>query len=256
VRSVLVCPILRKGELRGIVHLENDAVVAAFSHDRLEMINLLLGQAAIALENASLYRNQLRYTDELELRVKARTIELEQANLALARLAEIDGLTQIANRRQFDRLAAQFEKEGFGISLILCDVDFFKAYNDNYGHPAGDEVLRRVAAVIGGLSFDFPTLAARYGGEEFVLLMKTADTDLVLDAARRTVAAVQKLELKHEHSKAAPCVTLSVGAAIVWRSEVGSIEQLKARADAALYAAKRAGKNRALLWDPQLSEKS
>jgi histidine kinase len=244
VRSVLACPILRKGELRGVLYLENNVVTGAFDHQRLETINMILGSAAIALENAELYREQKQYTGQLEARVRERTNELEQANTILSRLADLDGLTQLANRRSFDRDCERLASAQSPAALIFCDVDDFKAYNDRYGHPAGDDVLRRVASVMTELPKSVPATLARYGGEEFAVLMHTADHGLALDVAERLKQAVQALNIPHDRARAAPQVTMSLGVAVCRQLSAPGIAALIAEADAALYLAKSQGRNR------------
>jgi histidine kinase len=246
VRSVLACPILRKGELRGVLYLENNVVTGAFDHQRLETINMILGSAAIALENAELYREQKQYTGQLEARVRERTVELEQANAILSRLADLDGLTQLANRRSFDRECQRLASTHAPAALILCDVDDFKAYNDRYGHPAGDDVLRRVAAAMNDLPKSVPVTLARYGGEEFALLMHTADRALALDVAERIKHAVEALNIPHDRARAAQHVTMSLGIAVAHELSSSRIAALIAEADTALYLAKSQGRNRAV----------
>ncbi len=247
VRSVLACPMLRKGELRGVLYLENNIVTGAFDHQRLETINMILGAAAIALENAELYREQKQYTGQLEARVRERTVELEQANAILSRLADLDGLTQLANRRSFDRECQRLASAHAPTALILCDVDDFKAYNDRYGHPAGDDVLRRVAAAMSELLQSVPVTLARYGGEEFAVLMQTADRALALDLADRIRHAVEALNIPHDRARAAPHVTMSLGVTIVSGLSSPRIAALIAEADTALYLAKGQGRNRAVV---------
>jgi histidine kinase len=246
VRSVLACPILRKGELRGVLYLENNVVTGAFDHQRLETINMILGAAAIALENAELYREQKQYTGQLEARVRERTVELEQANAILSRLADLDGLTQLANRRSFDRECERLASAQVPAALILCDVDDFKAYNDRYGHPAGDDVLRRVAAAMTDLPKPVPVTLARYGGEEFAVLMQTADRVLALEFADRIKHAVQALNIPHR-ARAAQHVTMSLGVAVTHQFSAPGIAALIAEADTALYLAKSQGRNRAVV---------
>jgi diguanylate cyclase (GGDEF)-like protein len=243
VLSVMAVPILRKTEVVGAVYLENNMVAGAFDHHRLQMIQHLLGTAAIALENATLYQEQKRYAHQLEARVRQRTRELEQANAVLTRLAELDGLTQISNRRAFDRHADKWLESGHALSLVLCDVDDFKAYNDQYGHMAGDDVLRQVAAVLDELDLNDQGLAARYGGEEFAVLIRGLSKEQVLEIAHQCREKVLALRLPHSAARATDCISLSVGVAVNGRD----LDDLFKRADRALYAAKSAGRNRVVV---------
>ncbi|TAN55339.1 MAG: diguanylate cyclase [Magnetospirillum sp.] len=176
--------------------------------------------------------------------------EQKLAQMALHSLAVKDGLTGLANRRSFDeRLEADWlhaTREQTPLSLLLVDVDHFKLYNDTYGHQKGDSCLKAVAAVLDTHVFRPADLAARYGGEEFAVIMPTTDLDGALRVADRIREAVMELHLPHSASQSADWVTLSIGAA----SAVPTIDQSPAdlitAADAALYRAKHAGRNRVL----------
>ena len=166
----------------------------------------------------------------------------------LQRLAYFDGLTQVANRRYFDLyLAEQAQKKG-NLSLILCDIDYFKLYNDTYGHQAGDECLRKVAKSIRNATrqADF---VARYGGEEFVVVLPHATLDGAEIVANSIINQVRALEIPHQASVAAHCVTLSCGVATVkindqhLRDADWSGSTLIAQADTALYTSKGNGRN-------------
>ncbi len=167
--------------------------------------------------------------------------ELEQAQQRLMALATRDGLTGIANRRQLDEtLAAECRRaarEHRPVSLLMMDIDNFKRLNDGFGHPAGDEVLRRIAAALAGLAHRAGDLAARYGGEEFCLLLPETGGDAALCVAERARAAVAALDLA---DLGIPGVTVSVGIASAVQT---TPDALVAAADAAMYRAKRAGKN-------------
>lgn len=176
--------------------------------------------------------------------------ELTAANQRLEALSHQDGLTGIANRRAFDfLLERQFveaarRQEPF--SVVLCDVDHFKAYNDHYGHVAGDECLKRVAAALARGCKRAIDTAARYGGEEFALLLPdtpAAGALHVAHAARREVAA---LEIAHAHSPTLPRVTFSAGMATYSPERDKASSDLTRRADEALYRAKHLGRDRAI----------
>ena len=176
---------------------------------------------------------------------------LAAANLELARQASSDGLTGVANRRRLDetldlewrRAARDFRP----LSLLMIDVDCFKAYNDRNGHQGGDHVLRTIASAI-ALSVQRPgDLVARYGGEEFAVLLADTDAFGAAEIAEKVRAAVEGLGIEHAGNLAARCVTVSIGTATIYpeHQEVGvSQDALVAAADAALYGAKQAGRNR------------
>jgi diguanylate cyclase (GGDEF)-like protein len=184
--------------------------------------------------------------------VKARVanhVRLKQYRDQLQALSRLDGLTGVANRRQFDEALARewgrAQRNGTPLSLILADVDHFKAYNDNYGHLAGDEVLKQVAATLEGTLYRPSDRLARYGGEEFIALLPDTDLDGACELARRMGEAVAELGLPHAYSEAAGHVTVSLGMATTYPAQDTAPESLCRAADHHLYAAKQAGRNQA-----------
>lgn len=177
--------------------------------------------------------------------------EQKLAQEALQNLAARDGLTGIANRRAFDdRIQLEWlraQREGLSLSLALIDVDFFKRYNDGYGHQQGDECLRQVASTIASSLFRPGDLAARYGGEEFAVIMPGTKDNGTHAVGERVCERIRELALRHEFSDVAPYVTVSVGAATMIPEQDQSFAALVAAADQALYAAKHSGRNRAML---------
>ncbi|MFO7568913.1 MAG: diguanylate cyclase [Smithellaceae bacterium] len=177
---------------------------------------------------------------------------LREANLRLEHLAAIDGLTQVANRRFFDQTLARewnrLQRTGEPLSLILCDVDFFKLYNDTYGHQAGDDCLRMVAGALGDTAKRGGDCVARYGGEEFVAILPATDEKGALHVAEKIRQAVEGLAIEHKSSQVAPCVTLSLGVTTFVPSDTSTPENLIKCADNALYAAKSSGRNCVNLW--------
>ncbi|AWL04046.1 diguanylate cyclase domain-containing protein [Massilia oculi] len=169
----------------------------------------------------------------------------------LQKMAYVDGLTEIPNRRYFnERVAAELaraRRDGTGLVLMLADVDFFKRYNDHYGHQAGDACLRQVAGAFTRILQRPADFAARYGGEEFALLAPGAGyaAAQVLSAGLRR--EMHALALPHARSDAARCVTLSVGA--VWTDQARDVDvdSLLRLADQQLYRAKEAGRDRACI---------
>ena len=174
--------------------------------------------------------------------------EQEKAQLALAALATQDGLTRIANRRAFDTaLEAAWQDRGRlrqPLSVLLIDIDHFKLYNDVLGHQAGDECLRRLAHLLVHATSNPDDLVARYGGEEFAVVLPRTTVGTASDLARRMVAAVAEVRHRHPGLPNGDLLSVTIGGATSTRS-CRTAEDLVAQADAALYRAKRAGRNRA-----------
>ncbi|MDR5016630.1 membrane-associated sensor domain-containing protein [Aeromonas veronii] len=173
----------------------------------------------------------------------------EHENLTLLRqldqLAKQDPLTGVANRRHFnielDRALAHSQESGAPLSLILIDVDYFKRFNDHYGHLVGDMCLKEVAQALNRAVRTPSDLVARYGGEEFVLLQPNTDRQAAASVAQRLQDGLASLQLEHLASDVAPWVTVSQGIACNVSGEEAS--QLLERADQALYRAKESGRN-------------
>ncbi len=193
-------------------------------------------------------RRQRRREATLVRLVEQRTQELEEANRRLEKLSMLDGLTGVANRRRFDEaLDVEWRRacrSGLPLSLMLVDVDSFKLFNDTHGHLEGDACLRRVAETLSASLSRAADLAARFGGEEFVSLLPHTSTEEAAGLAERLRARVEALAIPHPSSPVTPVVTVSIGCATAAPSEDGDPAALLAAADAALYAAKRAGRNR------------
>ncbi|MCY1281021.1 diguanylate cyclase (GGDEF) domain protein [compost metagenome] len=162
-------------------------------------------------------------------------------------LADHDSLTGLHNRRSFDRqlerLWRQAQRENLSLALLLCDIDHFKAYNDHYGHQAGDSVLRRAGVVLGDAARRPLDMAVRLGGEEFAVLLYDISREQALQRAEELRAALAGLNIHHARSDTADMVTLSVGVACLCPSEDDEFAQLYAHADRALYEAKAFGRN-------------
>ncbi|APW38654.1 hypothetical protein RD110_16805 [Rhodoferax koreense] len=188
-------------------------------------------------------RNQER---RLEQSVAERTAELEAANRSLELLSATDGLTGIANRRHFDKLLLQeWNRQARlrqPLALAMLDVDWFKQYNDRYGHQAGDDCLRLVAGIVGGYVRRAGDVAARYGGEEFAFIAPGLDAAEMLHLAETIRAVVEHRGIPHSLSPVGH-VTLSIGVAVLVPDARTSPELLLRQADEALYRAKSQGRN-------------
>lgn len=171
--------------------------------------------------------------------------QLSSSNLALRTLSATDQLTGIANRRgleeALDRQWVRIRREQRPLSILMCDIDAFKSYNDHYGHPAGDSVLRTVAAAIRDVARQPSDLVARYGGEEFAVVLPGAGREDAIQIGERVIRAIRKLGIAHDRSRAGSVVTISIGIATMKADEDMVVASLIEMADRGLYRAKRAG---------------
>lgn len=216
--------------------------------DRINVMrrDKLQAQAALLQTQEQLVETLQRSERELEHRVAERTDELLVLNSRLETLSLTDALTGIANRRHFDEVLSKEWKRaqrlGEPLALAVLDVDWFKAYNDHYGHPAGDSCLQHVARTLVSISRS-TDLVARYGGEEFVFLAPATSLDGARRLAEKLVQAVAELALPHAGSPLTH-ISISVGVAVMCPGLGDSPQTLLQQADAALYRAKSQGRNR------------
>lgn len=191
---------------------------------------------------------------QIQEALKLSNLELEEKNQRLKEMAIIDGLTGVANRRAFDEhLQSEWNRSlrsGVPVSLILLDIDFFKAYNDCYGHLAGDACLKRVADVLLSNYYNRRPgdLAARYGGEEFTVILSATDEIAAMKIGERIRIDVANMKIPHEASMLEDFehVTISVGVASMVPQTGDTPDQLIKAADEALYYAKSQGRNRSV----------
>jgi diguanylate cyclase (GGDEF)-like protein len=220
---------------RDIITIEHQKVKLAEALQKLQATQIQLEEYAFTLEN----------------KIAERTSALEIANLQLYRLATMDGLTQVANRRCFDEYWLQqwtlLQQEKQPLSLIIMDVDYFKNYNDHYGHLAGDECLRQVAQGISKLLMRPQDLVARYGGEEFVVVLPHTPIEGAKKIAEGIISIIYNLNLAHVQSQVCDRITLSIGVACVVPNADLIWEVPISLADKALYQAKQEGRNRIVI---------
>ncbi|NJN01606.1 MAG: sensor domain-containing diguanylate cyclase [Leptolyngbyaceae cyanobacterium RM1_1_2] len=186
--------------------------------------------------------------------LKQTSSDLEKANETLKRIAATDELTQLANRRYLIHyLALQWQKlleSQQPLTLILCDVDYFKRYNDTYGHQCGDECLRQVGLALSTSVRRSSDLVARYGGEEFVLVLPQTSLEAAGQVAKRVRHNIRQQAIEHRQSEVSPYLTVSLGIASAIPDDLQTTEKLIARADQALYAAKCQGRDRICIANP------
>ncbi|MEH2159479.1 MAG: EAL domain-containing protein [Nostoc sp.] len=229
IRANLVVPILQQEGLWGLLIAHQCRHPRQWQQSEINLFKQLAGQTAIAIQQSELYH------------------QLQQANQELQRLASSDGLTKVGNRRCFDdtfniqwlRLA----REQGSLSLILCDVDYFKLYNDTHGHLAGDDALRQVAKAISQTVKRPGDLVARYGGEEFAVILPNTDMQGAIAVARDIQRNISALKMTHPHSQVSEFITLSLGVATITPHSQLSPATLIAAADRGLYQAKAQGRN-------------
>jgi diguanylate cyclase (GGDEF)-like protein len=193
-----------------------------------------------------------RRVTELHRRLAFQNGELEVLNRKLFEQSREDPLTRLGNRlrlrEEFEALRGRVERYGHNYSAVLCDVDYFKLYNDHYGHLAGDEVLQKVAEIIADHCRSGDT-AYRYGGEEFLIILPEQSQESATAIADRLRRAVEDMRIPHEANDPPGIVTISAGIATLSAGANKSADVLLGEADAALYHAKQSGRNRVASYE-------
>ncbi|WP_269519609.1 sensor domain-containing diguanylate cyclase [Alteromonas sp. BMJM2] len=235
--SILCSRIIANGKTHGFIGCDITGSPYTWSPSDIEYLQRIGDMLGNTLQN--IYNRKAIHTMQLEL---------IEANKQLQKLANIDGLTGIANRRLFnstlDKDLAQSCRKQDSLSLLLIDVDFFKLYNDQYGHVAGDNVLQKVAQTLVNSCVGTDDLVARYGGEEFAVILPATTTDRAKEVANRIIGGVKGLGIKHEASPLDGVLTVSIGIATQADNCDGNCIELIDKADKALYRAKSTGRGR------------
>lgn len=231
-------------KVRGFEYGAVDYITKPFQ--QAEVLARINTHLALRLLQDELKQKNQQLQQEIEKRKKVAQ-ELAVANQHLQRLVMLDGLTLIANRRRFDEYLQLTWKQMISnqqpLSLLFCDIDFFKNYNDTYGHQAGDECLKQVAQVLAQAGKQPSDLAARYGGEEFSLILPNTTLTGAMRVAQRLQDKMATLAIPHQASHVADRVTLSIGlVSQIPRIEL-NVKQFLNHADQALYQAKTHGRN-------------
>jgi diguanylate cyclase (GGDEF)-like protein/PAS domain S-box-containing protein len=223
-------PQTQQHQVWGSLTLVRNNLLTPWLDWEVKLLCVIADQLAIAIHQSELYQ------------------ELRAANLELEQKASLDGLTEIANRRRFDEyLNSEWQQHLWQekpLSLILLDVDYFKSYNDTYGHLAGDDCLRQVARVIQHLLEKSKNLVARYGGEEFAVILPDTNIEGARAVAHRIQYAIKQLYIVHEKSTVSDFISVSLGISSIIPTPDFSPQILINRADTALYCAKQQGRDR------------
>lgn len=259
-KSIMCIPVISKGNLLGILYLENNLIQGVFNKERIEILKIISSQLAISMENAALYANlekserQLRKNhEELEKLVEERTaklreeiVERKKAEKLLEEMANHDNLTGLPNRKLFYselKNSLQLAKENkFSLAVLFIDLDGFKMINDTLGHSSGDIVLKIVSQRLLKTVRECD-MVSRFGGDEFIIFMTNVHhTNVIKDVCKNIINEVSKKIVLGENYG---YVSASIGVSI-FPHHGDSVEELIKKADDAMYTAKKSGKNRAV----------
>ncbi|MGB3509235.1 MAG: diguanylate cyclase [Microcoleaceae cyanobacterium] len=242
VKAQIIMPLIMGSKLWGLLCIHQCENIREWTPSEIRFVRQLAAQFSVALEHSHLLTQTRSQADEL-----AQTLDaLQEANFKLERLARLDGLTQIPNRRYFDEFLDQewlrLTREKQFLSLIMFDVDYFKLYNDFYGHPAGDECLIKIAHAAQKVLKRPADLLARYGGEEFAVILPNTDETGASNIAAQIQLAIKALGIPHVKSQK-QIVSLSLGIATQIPSIDRTSQEFISEADRALYQAKQQGRD-------------
>ena len=229
VQASMTLPIFLGEKLWGLFLVHQCDQPRVWETWEIGLVQQLTNQLAIGIQQSELYQ------------------KLQASNLELQRLITLDGLTQVSNRRRFDEYLEEewyrSQRENFPLSLILCDADYFKSYNDYYGHLAGDDCLKHIAKILKRAARRTTDLVARYGGEEFAILLPNTQISGAIKVAELIQTYLKELQIPHRCSKVSPYMTLSAGISSMVPHFDSSSDLLIQAADQALYQAKNQGRN-------------
>lgn len=239
VKAELIVPIFQNQAPWGVLVAHRCTMESAWSADEVTVLERIVTQLAIAIQHSTLHE------------------QLYEANQKLQYVAHTDSLTQVSNRRRFDEYFeqewARSQREQLPIAFLLCDIDYFKQYNDCYGHLQGDWCLQQVAQAISKITNRPADLVARYGGEEFAVLLPNTELKGAVHVAQEIQRAIAQLNIPHRSSDLGPILTLSIGIASFQASHKHIAQDLIETADRALYSAKLGGRNRYIVGAPTVT---
>lgn len=240
--SIIYCPLIVENSVIGMVTAQSYQKFA-FTKKDLDTMKALASYIAIAINNA---QKSQKLSEEINIRKVAQK-ELEEVNKKLSNLSKIDDLTQIPNRRKFfevlEKEWLRAKREKYSLALLIIDIDFFKEYNDNYGHLPGDWCLKEVANALQSVPMRASDFVARYGGDEFIAILPNTDNEGAILVAENMRRRIEELKIKHQFSKVNKCVTVTIGVTTIIPNSSLSIEEFINSADKALYIAKQQGRN-------------
>ncbi|PZV08918.1 MAG: diguanylate cyclase [Leptolyngbya sp.] len=259
VQASLVVPLQKGTDLWGLIVIHHCSGPRYWQGVEVELVEDIAAQLAIAIHQADLVQrlqSELQERQRTEVRLTQLNAELQRATGLLEQMAHIDPLTQIANRRRFsDRLGQEWARlcrDRLPLSLLLFDVDYFKGYNDTYGHQSGDECLYAIAQAVQGVLGRPTDLLARYGGEEFAVILPNTIQSGAIAVARHIHQAIAALAISHADSAVGSQITISLGISTLIPSQKLTSAVLIRQADQALYRAKQQGRNRSVVFDPTM----
>ena len=230
IKSRLSVPIYQQDQIWGVLIVDRHGASQGWNSGEYQMLVQIIEQIAIAIQQSQLYH------------------ALQEANQELERLVNVDALTQVANRRYFDQYLEhewrRLQREGLPLSLIICDIDYFKQYNDTYGHLIGDRCLEQVAQALSSTLKRPADLIARYGGEEFAAILPNTPLQGAITVAEQMQKAIANLQIPHIGTELSePIVSISLGIACTTPTFNAPLIRLLDLADRALYEAKHKGRN-------------
>lgn len=230
IKTQLSVPIYQQDRVWGVLIVDRHRASQGWNSGEYQMLVQIIEQIAIAIQQSQLYH------------------ALQQANQELERLVNVDALTQVANRRYFDQYLEQewrrLQREGLPLSLIICDIDYFKQYNDTYGHLIGDRCLEQVAQALSSALKRPADLIARYGGEEFAAILPNTPLQGAITVAEQMQEAIANLQIPHIGTELSePIVSISLGITCTTPTLNAPLIRLLDLADRALYEAKHKGRN-------------
>ena len=242
IKAQIIMPLMMGAKLWGLLCIHQCDNSREWTPTEIGFVKQLAAQFSVALEHSHLLAQTRSQTDELGKTLDA----LQEANFKLERLARLDGLTQVPNRRYFDEFLDQewrrMERQKQFLSLIMFDVDYFKLYNDVYGHQEGDKCLMKIAHTAQGALKCPSDLLARYGGEEFAVILSNTDQNGACEIAAQIQSAIKALGIPHPSGKG-QIVTISLGVATQVPSLDRTLHAFIGQADRALYQAKEQGRD-------------